>query len=178
VYIAQGQPQATFNLSVDGSPNYYVGSGVLVHNETPPAGPRFYSFGDITVYEGYYDGPDAALSAKFKNHVYVGQTDQGIKVRENGHHAEAAKELRRTNLSPAEREFFEFKRHMKLRARVTGLDAVQADYIEQLNLNIEREVPGQKVMYRREQAVPRRFRELAEIIRNDPQVKAAGLCPP
>ncbi|MGV3721427.1 MAG: polymorphic toxin-type HINT domain-containing protein, partial [Actinomycetota bacterium] len=179
--VEQSEPQLTFNLSVDGAPSYYVGAGVLVHNTPPPTAPvRTYNFGPFTVYEGVYEGTDPILKAKYGDRIYIGQTEQPLGVREGQHRWEAAAELKKPGLTAAEREFWEFKRDMKLRPRVSGLDAAQADYFEQLNLNVEREarrIEGKgKVVYRREQAVPERFRTLAENIAKDPRVRAAGFC--
>ena len=63
----------TYNLSVDGEANYFVGTTpVLVHNTGPYA---------------IYEGVDAA-----GNVVYVGQTKQHLQAREAQHHADALAE--------------------------------------------------------------------------------------
>jgi hypothetical protein len=179
--VESPEPQVTFNLSVAGAPSYYVGGGILVHNTPPPpGGVRTYNFGPFTVYEGVYEGTDPVLKAKYGNRIYIGQTEQTLSGREYDHHNEAKKALEKPGLTQEQREFWEFKRDMKLRPRIQGLDATQADYFEQLNLNMEREaarIRGTgKVVYRREQAVPKRFRALQEAIAKDPKVRAAGFC--
>jgi hypothetical protein len=155
---------ATYNLHVEESFTYFVGPGVLVHNDGPS-----YSFGNLRIYAGY--NPD------FPNYVYIGQTDD-LAGRQVEHRAEAEKMLKRTDLTPAQREFWEFKKGIILQQRVEGLNAVQANYLEQMNIDIERGAVGDKnLMNRREQVARKNLPALEKKIMEDEAVKAAGLCP-
>jgi uncharacterized protein DUF4157/pretoxin HINT domain-containing protein len=156
---------ATFNLHIDEHPTYFVGPGVLVHN----AGALSYSFGNLRIYEG--------VNPKFPDKIYIGQTDD-LTVRQGQHQKEAIKNLERSDLTPAEREFWEFKRDMVLKERVSGLNPDQANYLEQKNMDIETQIRGEKnVMNRREQVSRKNMPALEEKIKSDPKVKEAGLCP-
>ena len=183
VLVELVEPEATFNLSVDGAPSYYVGPGFLVHNTPPAVAAKNYGLGKFTVYEGVYTGNNTTLQAKYRGRIYIGQTVDPVLTRQGGHRWEAIQNLRKSGLTPEQIEFWEFKRDMTLRPRIEGLNKVQADYFEQFNLNLERENlrtrggDTGKVMYRREQAVPERFRSLAERIAADAEVKRLGLCP-
>jgi hypothetical protein len=153
---------ATFNLHVAESPTYFVGPGVLVHNEGAPA----YDFGNLRIYEG--------VNPKFPDKVYIGQTND-LSRRQGEHQAEAAEKLSDPNLTPEEREFWEFKKDMVLKERVSGLNSDQANYLEQKNIDIETEA-GKNVMNRREQVSRKNMADLEQRIKADPKVQEAGLC--
>jgi len=154
----------TYNLQVEKSSTYFVGAGVLVHNDGPS-----YSFGNLRIYAGY--NPD------FPGYVYVGQTDD-LTTRQGQHREEAEKMLQRKDLTPQQREFWEFKKGIILEQRVEGLNGPQANYLEQMNIDIERGNVGEKnLMNRREQVARKNLTALQKQIMEDPAVKAAGLCP-
>jgi uncharacterized LabA/DUF88 family protein len=154
----------TFNLRVQQFSTYFVGTGVLVHNAGAPS----YDFGNLSIYEGV--NPD------FPGKVYIGQTDDLI-GRQGEHRAEAKRMLEKPGLSAEEREFWEFKRKMVLKRRVSGLNADQANYLEQTNIDIETKLQGEKnVMNRREQVSRKNLPELEERIKADPKVREAGFC--
>ena len=154
----------TYNLHVETSSTYFVGAGVLVHNDGPT-----YSFGNLKIYAGY--NPD------FPNYVYVGQTDD-LTARQGQHREEAEKMLKRKDLTLEQREFWEFKKGIILQQRVEGLNGPQANYLEQMNIDIERGAVGEKnLMNRREQVARKNLAALQKQIMDDPAVKAAGLCP-
>jgi hypothetical protein len=99
--------QTTFNLTVDGCHNYFIGEpGVLVHNGGEPT---------YKVYFGY-----APTDTTFSNPIYVGLTDQTIPAREGQHRAQALK-------NP---EKYGFKQDIVLRAQIDGLTLEQAQYHE------------------------------------------------
>ena len=61
----------------------------------------------------------------------------------------------------------------KLEVVVTGLNKMLADYVEQININLERNAEGaENVMNRREQVGD--MPALEERIRTDPEVRAQG----
>jgi hypothetical protein len=158
----------TYNLSVDGLSNYFVGAGVLVHN----GGPADYPFGDDVVYEG-----TNTVNPKFAGKFYVGRTNDLI-GREGAHRAKALTELRRTDLTPKQREFWEFMKDVKLRPRIKGLTTKQAKFFEQKNITIERLDNPDKLMNRKlTEITPEDMEKLELEIANDPAVKGAGFCP-
>jgi Pretoxin HINT domain len=154
----------TYNLRVNELPNYFVGPGVLVHND----GAAPYKFGKMNIYEG--------TNREFPGKIYVGQTDD-LERREGEHQEEAAKELERTDLTKEQRDFWEFKKGMKLRERITGLNEDQANYMEQKNINIELKVNKKNLVNRKLVEVSKeRMDELELKISKDPIVKEAGFC--
>ena len=164
IEIEESVDSPTFNLSVEGSPTYFVGPGVLVHNQGGPS----YGFGNLRIYAG--------VNPKFPDKIYIGQTDD-LGRRQGEHQAEAARELERSDLTPEEREFWEFKKDMVLEERVSGLNADQANYLEQTNIDLETRGRQEKnVMNRREQVSRKNMRELEARIKADPAVQDAGLC--
>ena len=164
IAIHESPDASTYNLHVEQFSTYFVGSGVLVHNQGAPS----YTFGDLLIYEG--------TNPKFPGKVYIGQTDD-LARREGQHRAEAETNLGRTNLTPEERDFWEFKKDMTLKTRVTGLDKDQADYLEQTNKDLETKIRGEdNVMNRREQVSRKNMPALAEKIKANPKVQQAGLC--
>ena len=155
---------ATYNLHVETSFTYFVGAGLLVHNDGPS-----YSFGNLRIYAGY--NPD------FPDYVYIGQTDDLVR-RQQEHREEAEKMLKRKDLTMEQREFWEFKKGIILEQRVEGLNGAQANYLEQTNMDIEKGAVGEKnLMNRREQVARKNLPALEKQIMEDPAVKAAGLCP-
>jgi hypothetical protein len=171
VTFEPGEERSTYNLSVGPAHTYFVGPGVLVHNAamTLPLGGRF------VIYRGFIPGTRNDPTAP----VYVGQTDQGVLVRQGQHRAEALRELQRTNLTAQERQFWEFKRDMVLEEFIDGVDSPYASYLEQRNIDIERQLRGRSNVMNRINAVdPERMPELTRQIAADPRVRAAGLCPP
>ena len=165
ISISESPGAETFNLHVEQFPNYFVGTGVLVHNAGAPS----YNFGNLSIYEG--------VNPKFPGKIYIGQTDDII-VRQGQHRAEAEQALQKPGLSAEEREFWEFKRDIVLKRRVSGLNADQANYLEQTNMDLETGIRGENnVMNRREQVSRKNMVELEERIKADPKVQAEGLCP-
>jgi hypothetical protein len=146
--------------------NYFVGAGVLVHND----GPANYPFGDHIIYEGTNPNP------KFKGKVYIGRTNDR-EVRQGGHRREAIKNLKRTDLTAAEREFWEFKRDMVIKERIKGLTEQQAKFFEQKNINIELKDNKANLMNRKlVEITPAEMTNLERTIANDPAVRQAGFC--
>lgn len=161
--VDHAEDVTTYNLTVEVDATYFVGPGVLVHNDAAS-----YSFGPYVVYEG--------VNPAFPELIYIGQTND-IRARGSQHQAEARAALREPGLSPAERRFWEFKANMELRPRVTGLDERMADFFEHVNFRDEVARRGRgDVMNRMEIATPERARALEAAIRADPRVRAAGYC--
>lgn len=102
----RGHPgQRTYNLTVEGCHNYFVGAaGVLVHNEGEA---------NFLVYFGY-----APTDTKFLTPIYVGKTDD-IVGRETKHRAQALKYPQHA-----------YKEGLILRAQIDSLTEVQAIYHE------------------------------------------------
>ena len=125
----------TYNLLIEQHHNYFVGDGILVHNGGE-GGAIDLGMGKLLIYRG--TNPDK----KFAGKVYIGQSDD--LDREGEHRKKAEKELKRSDLTPAERYFWEFMSGVKLEPVVTGLDKSQADYLEQRNMEIEIKLSGGK----------------------------------
>jgi Domain of unknown function (DUF4157)/Pretoxin HINT domain len=157
---------ATWNLQIEDLPNYFVGPGTLVHN----ANPARYDFGDLRIYRGTNPDP------KFADRVYIGQTDD-LRRRQGEHRATAETTLKDPNLTPEQREFYEFMKGVELDELVSGLSKPQADYLEQKNIDIETNTQGENnVMNRREQVDKKNMPDLEEKIRTDPDVQDQGFC--
>jgi hypothetical protein len=120
---------ATYNLSIDPCPTFFVGPGFLVHN----AGK--FDLGDLMIYEGYNE--------KFPDLIYIGQTDNREK-RERAHNADGREGLKKPFLTDKERLFFQFKTGMKLRPRLTGLDELTAKYFEQVKHRLGGSAPRRR----------------------------------
>jgi hypothetical protein len=162
----------SFNLRIEEACTYFVGPGVLVHNTGGPA----YGFGNLRIYEGVNLQLDANGKPKFADQIYIGQTDDLVR-RQEEHRAEAVEKLKDPSLTPEQREFWEFKKKIELRERVSGLNPDQANYLEQKNIDIERHARGDKnIMNRREQVARENMPGLEEKIKADPKVQEAGLC--
>ncbi|MCA1577389.1 MAG: DUF4157 domain-containing protein [Acidobacteria bacterium] len=176
IEIHEAPGAATYNLQVDKTPTYFVGPGVLVHNNGAPS----YGFGNLRIYLG--------VNPNFPGSVYVGQTDD-IARRQKEHREEAIEMLKKPNLTLEQRQFWEFKRDLELTERVSGLNQDQANYLEQKNITLQRdtakagayeegdEVKHGKTMNRREQVSAKKMPALEKKIMADPKVKAAGVCP-
>jgi hypothetical protein len=158
--------EATYNLSVEHTPTYFVGPGVLVHNQ----GSANHGMGPVTIYVG--------TNPAFPGQVYVGQTVQTLGERQAQHRLEGINGLAEPGGGGAQRDFYEFKRNMTIVEVVRGVAVEYADYVEQRNIDIEVQIRGEaNVMNRREQARNVRMREMAEAAARDPRVIEAGLCP-
>jgi Domain of unknown function (DUF4157) len=166
---------ASYNLSVDRNPNFFVGPGLLVHNQ---GGYDTKLGGDITIYRG--------RNSKYPDKVYVGKTidvsaggsSRGIAARQGEHRAWARKHLaNRANLSAENIAFYEFMSEVTLEELVTGLSTrEQGQYLEQKNLEIE-EGLGQNVINRMEVIKsPSRLTKIEESIKKDTKVIDAGFC--
>ena len=176
IEVHEAAGAATYNLQVDPSPTYFVGAGVLVHNNGAPS----YNFGNLRIYIG--------VNPNFPGFVYVGQTDDIVR-RQKEHRDEAIEMLKKPNLTVEQRQFWEFKRDLELTERVSGLNQDQANYLEQKNITLQRDtakagaydegddVKHGKVMNRREQVSARKMPALEKKIMADPKVKAIGVCP-
>jgi hypothetical protein len=176
IEVQNAPGSASYNLRIDRSPTYFVGTGVLVHNN----GVQSYSFGNLRIYIG--------VNPNFPGYVYVGQTDDIVR-RQKEHREEAIEMLKKPNLTIEQREFWEFKKEIKLDERVSGLNPDQANYLEQKNITLQRDsAKGAaydeetdrkygKVMNRREQVARKNMTALEKKIMADPAVKAAGVCP-
>jgi hypothetical protein len=176
-----GLDTESYNLTIDGTHTYFVGSGVLAHNE---GSVDIGLGGDLIVYRG--------TNPKYPGKVYVGQTGEvtaggksrGIKARQKEHQEYAAKQLEKNRegeikLSDEDVEFYEFMEDVTLEEVVTGIATDdQADYLEQRNMDIERDDLGETLMNRREQiASPKHEQEVTERILKDKKVRDAGYCP-
>lgn len=176
---------ATYNLSVDNAQTYYVGPGVLVHNEPVDIGLG----GGYIIYRGTYHG----TNPDYRNWIYIGQTTvldargkpRGTQGRGNEHRGDAITALERDRLgierlSDSNRKFYEFMKDVKLEPIIKGIATQeQADYLEQQNIEIERKVSGKENVANRKNQITSdsHKKEVAETIRNDPAVRKKGYCP-
>ncbi|HEV2708089.1 MAG TPA: polymorphic toxin-type HINT domain-containing protein [Pyrinomonadaceae bacterium] len=154
---------ASYNLSVEGAHNYFVGPGLLVHNEGPI---DVKLGGKYIIYRATYHGKNEKLKGK----TYIGQTTteslrgasagtpRGVEARQGEHIAKALKELAKheaglKQLADTDVEFYEFMKDAELKEIVVGAETKpQADYLEQKNIKAERAEFGEdNVMNRREQ---------------------------
>jgi hypothetical protein len=176
---------ASYNLIVEQHHNYFVGDGVLVHNGGE-GGAVDLGLGDLLIYRGTNPDP------KFAGKVYIGQTDD--LDREGEHRSKAEKELRRSDLTPAERYFWEFMANVELVPLVTGLDTTHADYLEQRNMEIEIKLVGGKaseidnltdldakmrgdtVLMNRRRQLSSSLESVTEKIVSDERVHSLGMC--
>jgi hypothetical protein len=194
--VAAGQDLAaeTYNLSIERTHNYFVGDGVLVHNQDVV---DIKLGGDFVIYRG--TNPDPKWAGK----VYIGQTTmhdekgkpRGPQERQGEHRGDAEKEYQRlSELSELQKsgktltdqelkdlrnlEFYDFMRGVELKEIVVGIKTqAQADYLEQLNMNVERRLDSKSLMNRREEiASESHMNEVVAEIVNDPQVKASPFC--
>jgi hypothetical protein len=168
IELAEGITSDSYNLTIDGSPTYYVGPGVLVHNTGGDLGLG----GPLLIYRGVN-----TKNPKFAGFVYIGRSDDID--REGEHQSLAKRKLKNPNLSPADRLFYEFMQDVELEVLVSGLNKDQAVFLEQYNIDAEKALVGEsKVMNRRNEiTTPARLKEITERIANDPAVQAKGYCP-
>lgn len=184
--LPEGTEADTFNLSVAGTANYFVGPGVLVHNAGYGTGKNL-GLGNLIIYRG--------TSPDFPGKVYIGQTYAGSS-READHQREARGKLdqlaglrKQTTLSAEdqalltqlskEERFWTFKSKMKLEILVEGLSDPAADYLEQRNIDKEVELVGKEnVLNRRAQIKSQAHLDaIVAAIKADPKVIAKKLCP-
>ena len=179
-----GEPEPSYNLSVDGPATYFVGAGVLVHNESVDLGLG----ANYIIYRA-----SNRKNPAFAGLWYIGQTTEvdakgrprGEQVRGGEHQENAKKQLAaheagKITLSAEDQMFYRFMSDAELEVIVRGIGTKpQADYLEQLNIEIERKLSGEaNVMNRREQITRESHRNaVVEAIMNDPAVKAKGYCP-
>jgi hypothetical protein len=179
--LIDGIEAPSYNLSVSRCSNYFVGPGVLVHNKAIDIGLG----GPFVIYRGKYAGTDPKLKEQFKDKVYVGQTEQGVKVRQGAERTEARRKLRlhkegKEVLSPDDVEFYTFMSNVELEPLVTGIGTgTQADFLEQRNMDVERSLHGKdNVMNRREQIKSEdHMKQVTEEILKDEAVIKKGYCP-
>jgi hypothetical protein len=165
VALHEGGEHDSFNLTVEGVHNYFVGPGVLVHNGQPV---DLGLGGDEFIYIG--------TNKKFPGKVYVGKSDHLSRAGE--HRSEARTKLKDPNLTPEQREFYEFKAEMDIEPVVTGIGGDVTPYLEQKNLQLEIDNRGdENVMYLRRERVPAKMDALKERIAKDPKVQEKGYCP-
>ena len=180
----------TYNLSVEGASNYFVGPGVLVHNQGVDLG-----LGDVhIIYRG--------TNKDFPGKVYIGQTTvldadgkpRGTSKRQGEHRDFARDQLRlhregKIKLPSNQLEFYRFMSGVELEPIVRGIATLdQANFLEQHNMDIERRLAGEEgskllrgkgtLMNRKEQIKSEgHVKEVSERIMKDPKVQAAGYCP-
>jgi hypothetical protein len=184
VRTRSGEPEPSYNLSVEGPATYFVGAGALVHNESVDLG--------LGAHYIIYRARNRKNPA-FEGLWYIGQTTEvdaagrprGEQVR-GGEHQEnarkkiAAHEAGTIKLSAEDEMFYRFMSDAELEVIVRGIGTkAQADYLEQLNIEIERKLSGEaNVLNRREQITSEaHMKAVVEAIMNDPAVKAKGYCP-
>ncbi|MBD1836286.1 DUF4157 domain-containing protein [Cyanobacteria bacterium FACHB-472] len=159
VKLIENLESDTYNLSISNCQNYFVGSGILVHNQ----GSVDLGLGDnFIIYRGTYGGSNA----EYKDWIYIGQTTEqdihgkprGEVERQQEHIKNAKTKLSqhakgKIQLSQDDIKFYEFMQDVKLTKIVTGIKTkAQADYLEQQNIEIERGISGfENVKNRREQ---------------------------
>lgn len=183
--LLANEPEATpdaitCNLSIDECQTFYVGPGALVHNEPVDVGLG----GSIIIYR--------ATNPAYPGQVYIGKSTEldargrprGAEVRTREHQYEARDALAKhragiERLSPQDVKFFEFKQNATLEVLVKGIATTQqADYLEQRNIELDRQVFGEdNVLNRREQITREsRMKEIVEGISKDPAVREKGYC--
>lgn len=174
---------ATCTLSVEECHNFFVGPGALVHNEPVDVGLG----GDFVIYRGTNPNP------KFAGKIYIGQTTdldiygeaRGSASRQGEHQKLAKKRLAEDaagikKLSVRDKAFYEFMKDATLEPIVKGIATQdQADYLEQRNIDLERQVSGKdNVMNRRNEITSEsHMKAVVQRIKADPAVKAKGYCP-
>ena len=157
----------TYNLSIEQTPNYFVGPGVLVHNEGEEAN---FHLGPYIVYEG--------TNPRFPDKVYIGIT-KDLEERKNRHISEAKQNLAdRSKLDARHVAYYEFKEGMDINPKVMGIKNFQhAEFLEQTNIDIETEIGDRTVINLKNPTVSEaRMEILHDEIKNDPDVRAKGYC--
>jgi hypothetical protein len=169
IALEESFERPSWNLTIERTPSYFVGPGWLVHNDNvfdTGLGGR------ITIYRATSSDP------RFANWAYIGQSVE-VAIRETSHRRFALAKLQdRASLTPKEIEFYEFMSKADLEPLVTGLNKDQADFLEQRNINIEKELRGaDNVKNRREQiGSDQHLKEVTDRIEQDPAVQKAGFC--
>jgi hypothetical protein len=159
---------STFNLRIEGTPNYFVGPGALVHN----AGQSPYNWGSGAIYEA-----TNTVTPRFAGKKYIGKSINP-ELRGGQHRSYARRMLEKNDLTPEDREFYEFMKDADLKPRVTGLkEGEMLSYMEQKNINLERQGNAENLMNRSNPVSEERFKTLEKNIINDPDVQKAGFCP-
>ena len=184
VRTRRGAPEPSYNLSVDGPATYFVGAGVLVHNEAVDLqlGANFVIYRARNrknpAFEGlWYIGQASEKDAEGRQR---GETAREGEHQKNARKKIAAHEAGKITLSADDEMFYRFMSDAELEVIVRGIGTKpQADYLEQLNIEIERKLSGEaNVMNRREQITSEQhMKEVIEAIMNDPAVRAKGYCP-
>jgi len=188
--LVEGLDTESYNLSIAEVPTYFVGPGVVVHNEAVDLklGNKY------VIYRGTYNGTNPELQARFAKKVYIGQTTEqdiqgkkrGAPVREGEHQAKARSMLEdhksgKIKLSKEDLDFYLFMADVKLEVIVKGIDTeAQVDYLEQRNMEVERKLGGkeERLMNRREEiASESHLKEVTDKIMNDPKVQDMKYCP-
>ncbi len=152
-------PSPTYNIEVTNVPTYFVGPGVLVHNQ----GPVRYAFGQYMIYEG--------RNPTYPDRVYIGQTNN-LARREREHRDDARDRLAAGAMTATEQQFFRFMVDVALVATIMGLSEDQASYLEQKNIALV----GRRALNRRQQANRGHMRTLEQRIANDQRVREQGYC--
>jgi hypothetical protein len=164
---------ATYNLVLDGDPTYFVGPGVLVHNGSYALWHTYPWPANFKIYIG--------LNPFMLDKCYVGQTEQSILTRQNQHRRKAVTELARLPASDPQRDFYTFTRGMTLTAIAIGLrDEHMADYLEQKNINEERQSRNNRalVLNRRDELSRANYLLREASLRADADVLSHGYCGP
>jgi hypothetical protein len=185
VDLVEGLDTSSYNLTVADASTYFVGPGVLVHNQ----GPVDLGFGgQWIIYRGTSPNP------KFQGQVYIGQTTmydkqgrpRGTGKRQDEHRTNALAELdalarvrELTAKEKQQREFFEFMSEVELVEVVKGIPSQElAEYLEQFNMDFERKnVGGEDSLMNRKEQIKRdvHMDEILEAIRSDERL--APYCP-
>lgn len=173
----------TFNLHIAGLSTFCVGPGAVVHNEGIDAGQG----GSYIIYR--------LTNSAFPGKCYIGQTTtsgksgkaRGATIRLEEHVREADIEIAEITAELAKNpppeakakleerlNFFNFKKGANPpEVLVYGIaNQAQADWLEQQNIDVERQVRGSdNVLNRRNQISPERLQQAKEEIMKDPKVK-------
>jgi len=178
INLREGLHSNTYNLSIDKTRNYFVGAGVLVHNENVVD----YSMGgeNYKIYTG--------KNSKYPNKIYVGITKQTLTERLAQHHDDSLTDMRKIERTPASDrtaeqlaalEFYNFKLGItQLELQAQGIK--NKDYAEYIEENLVRfyEREGQLQVTNRERG--RRAQATmdarARIIANDEDVLNSNYC--
>ncbi|MEO8148089.1 MAG: DUF4157 domain-containing protein [Bacteroidia bacterium] len=131
IVLTENISEYSYNLTINNASNYFVGPGILVHNIN-------LGMGNGIIYRGTNPNP------RFRGKVYIGQTTPpltGSESRQYKHQYEGRVRLAdRQSLTQAEIDFFEFKKDMVLEPIVEGISPEHLSFLEQRNLDIERQL--------------------------------------
>jgi hypothetical protein len=178
INLREGLHSNTYNLSIDKNHNYFVGAGVLVHNENIVN----YDLGGEN--QQIYIGKNFS---KYPNKIYVGITKQTLTERFSRHISEAREQIeiiedipeaKRTDPQKANLEFYKFKLSIPfLEAQAQGIKTEHmAQYLEE-NLVQFLQQQGLQVMNReRGRRAAATMDQYAREIANDPDVQKKGYC--